>query len=278
MPASRSRTHEWRRSLDELLHKGGALEVAVAREDARGHDLVWRLRLLEVSERGIVVENPGAFGRSMPLHDGTRLHAFIVIGQNRWEFRTTVREQIPAARLRDARNGGVRLDMPELVERCMRRHARFDVGPLALPPVEMWPLLDPKTVVLSERANELAFAALEAGGAPATIDHDSLLPAVGPKFSAYLANIGGGGAGIVVEHQQAGLLTRHRVFWLRIDLDDTCPVPLVTTAKLVHTHMDSTQRTYGGLSFDFTFNPAHQKTVAAQVHRSVLALQAGQRR
>ena len=99
MPASRSRTHEWRRSLDELLHKGGALEVAVAREDARGHDLVWRLRLLEVSEHGIVVENPGAFGRSMPLHDGTRLHAFIVIrGASRKAWAARLRAGLLPAR------------------------------------------------------------------------------------------------------------------------------------------------------------------------------------
>jgi hypothetical protein len=83
MPASRSRTQEWRRSLEELRDKGGSLEVAVARDDARGHDLVWRLRIIDVRDDGIVVENPGALGRALPLHVGTRLVAYIVIGQNR---------------------------------------------------------------------------------------------------------------------------------------------------------------------------------------------------
>jgi hypothetical protein len=50
-------------------------------------------------------------------------------------------------------------------------------------------------------------------------------------------------------------------------------VPLVATGKLVHTHIDSAQRTYAGLSFDFTFNPAHQKTVAEQVERSIRTLE-----
>lgn len=276
MPASRSRTQEWRRSLEDLRDKGGSLEVAVARDDARGHDLVWRLRIIDVRDDGIVVENPGALGRALPLHSGTRLVAFIVIGQNRWEFRTAVIEEIAPGKLHDARNGAARLSLPERVERCLRRHARVDVGPLALPPVDVWPLLDPKSVVAAERANELAFAALEAGRPPEARDEEALLPTVGPRLSAHLANMGGGGAGLVIEPAQAGALSRHRLFWIRLELGDSCPVPIVTSAKLVHTHIDSAQRTYAGLSFDFSFNPGHQKTVAAQVERSLRNLEARQ--
>ena len=266
MPASRSRTLEWRRSLEELGQKGGSLEVAITRDDGRGHDLVWRLRILDVRDDGIVVENPGALGRALPLHVGTRLVAYIVIGQNRWEFRTAVLESIPPGRHADARNGASRLSLPERVERCLRRHARFDVGPLALPPVDVWPLLEPKSAVAAERANELAWAAfLE--GKPVTTDEEALLPTVGPKLTGHLANMGGGGAGLLVEPAQAGLLSRHRLFWVRLALGDGCPVPIVACAKLVHTHIDSTQRTYAGLSFDFAFNPAHQRTVAAQVEQ-----------
>jgi len=272
MPASRSRTLEWRRSLEELCQKGGSLEVAITRDDGRGHDLVWRLRILDVRDDGIVVENPGALGRALPLHVGTRLVAYIVIGQNRWEFRTAVLESIPPGRHADARNGASRLLLPERVERCLRRHARFDVGPLALPPVDVWPLLDPKSAVAAERANELAWAAfLE--GVPVTSDEEALLPTVGPKLTGHLANMGGGGAGLLVEPAQAGVLSRHRLFWVRLALGDGCPVPIVACAKLVHTHVDSSQRTYAGLSFDFSFNPAHQRTVAAQVEHSVRTLE-----
>lgn len=272
MPASRSRTLEWRRSLEELCQKGGSLEVAITRDDGRGHDLVWRLRILAVRDDGIVVESPGALGRALPLHVGTRLVAYIVIGQNRWEFRTAVLESIPPGRHADARNGASRLSLPERVERCLRRHARFDVGPLALPPVDVWPLLDPKSAVAAERANELAWVAfLE--GAPVTSDEEALLPTFGPKLTGHLANMGGGGAGLLVEPAQAGLLSRHRLFWVRLALGDGCPVPIVACAKLVHTHIDSSQRTYAGFSFDFAFNPAHQRTVAAQVEHSVRTLE-----
>ncbi|MBL9140578.1 MAG: flagellar brake domain-containing protein [Phycisphaerae bacterium] len=289
MPASRSRTVEWRRSLEELSEKGGSLEIAVARpEGSEDPRLLWRLRILSVTDEGLVVEAPGALGRTVQLHLGTAIEAFIVIGQNRWQFDTVVTKEIPAGVLPDARFGAVGLSMPESVRRCMRQFARVNVSMLDLPMVDMWPLLDPKSVVAAERANELRFAALPTGalarpaGAAtvatvAATDDEALLPTVGPRFFAQLANIGGGGAGLVVEPSEAAALSRHRVFWVRLPLGEICPVPIVCTAKVVHTHIDSSQRTYAGLSFDFTFNTAHQKTVVAQVERSVRALELKQR-
>lgn len=279
MPASRSRTVEWRRSLEELCDKGGSLEIAVARpEGSEDPRLLWRLRILAVTDDGIVVETPGAFGRTVELHIGTAIEAYIVIGQNRWQFDSEVTLEIAPGAMRDARFGAIQLSMPDSVRRCMRQHSRVDVGPLELPMVDLWPLLDPKSVVAAERANELRFAALAPNAITAPLgDEEALLPTVGPRFSAHLANIGGGGAGLVIEHDEAASLARHRVLWVRLPLGETCPVPIVCTAKVVHTHFDSSQRTYAGLSFDFTFNTGHQKTVAAQVARSVRALELRQR-
>jgi hypothetical protein len=262
--------------LEELCERGGSLEVAVAREGG-GSDLIWRLRIISVSDDGIVVETPSALGRTVKLSVGTRLVAFIVVGQNRWQFETSIAQLISPVQLPAARFGALELELPDTVQRCMRQHTRVDVGALQLPQVDLWPLLDPKSVVAAERASELAFTSLQLGRAIEPSDDDALLPTVGPRFFGHLANIGGGGAGLVVEPAEAGTLNRHRVFWVRLPLGDTCPVPIVCTAKLVHTHMDSAQRTYAGLSFDFTFNPAHQKTVAAQVERSIHALEARQR-
>ena len=66
MPASRSRTQEWRRSLQQILERGGALEFALSSapvapagspeaNDPRrvGSDLVWRVRLLALSDTEI---------------------------------------------------------------------------------------------------------------------------------------------------------------------------------------------------------------------------------
>ena len=42
-----------------------------------------------------------------------------------------------------------------MIERCQRRFDRFDLQGLKLPTVTLWPLLDPKSVIPAERANEL---------------------------------------------------------------------------------------------------------------------------
>ena len=47
------------------------------------------------------------------------------------------------------------------------------------------------------------------------------------------------------------------------------PVPMNATGKVVHTHIDSTQKTYVGIAFDFSFNPAHQKLVGDQIQHYI---------
>ena len=156
--------------------------------------------------------------------------------------------------------------MPERVDRSQRRRIRVDTQAISLPRVEIWPLLDPKTVIPIERANELAFNELQsAGELPADTAEELEIPTVGPKFTASLANLGGGGVGLVVEPDDAGPLGRHRVFWLRLNLKPELPIPAIASGKVVHTHIDSSQRTYAGVAFDFSFNPGHQKVLAGQI-------------
>jgi len=154
--------------------------------------------------------------------------------------------------------------MPTEVSRSKRRRVRVDTQAVTLPSVEIWPLLDPKSVIPGERATELAFESWRKGE---TVDGDELLsdavmPVIGPKFTADLANLGGGGVGLVVDHENAAAVGRHRIFWLRLSLKPDIPVPLCASGKVVHTHIDSSQRTYVGIAFDFSFNPAHESQVA----------------
>ena len=73
MPASRSRTNEWKRSLQQVFDRGGAIEFAIARPDgptetddphehATGTDLVWRVKVLRVTDEAMMVEAPMALG------------------------------------------------------------------------------------------------------------------------------------------------------------------------------------------------------------------------
>ena len=47
--------------------------------------------------------------------------------------------------------------LPDEVRRCQRRSFyRVETARINLPVVDVWPLLDPKSILLAERANELA--------------------------------------------------------------------------------------------------------------------------
>lgn len=279
MPANRSRTMEWRRCLRQIHERNGALEIAVAREYGEGEDgrhLVWRVRVLGVNDAEIIIEEPTTLGKTIHLKPGIELVAVLAIGQNRWMFNTkvigTAKHQSHDPRTISA----LRLTMPASVERCQRRsHYRAETTGLNLPTVDVWPLLDPKSVVVAERANELEFERADRGtpmahdGDQKREDDEVIMPDVGPPFSALLLNIGGGGAGLRVPPEDAQSLTSHKLFWIRFGLPLELTTPICASAKLVHTHMDSTQHTYAGLAFDFSFNVAHQHFVIDQICRFI---------
>ena len=286
MPANRSRTAGWRRCLKQVQERGGALEIAVTRrysdQEGDGRHLVWRVRLLEVSEQEIIVEQPMTLGQVIELESGIVLVAILSMGQNRWMFTTSVLGKVQR-RLTDRKSVEVvRLAMPASVERCQRRnYFRLETAGLTMPEVEVWPLLDPKSVLPAERANELRFHADRDGTPPGVTDvQDSndpwLLPEVGPRFTAMLLNIGGGGVGLRVDPHDAAAFGRHKVFWLRFNLLPELATPICATGKLVHTNLDSTQHTYAGFAFDFSFNPLHQGLVVEQICRYITMQQRAQ--
>ncbi|MFO0827384.1 MAG: hypothetical protein U0572_04470 [Phycisphaerales bacterium] len=283
MPASRSRTQEWRRSLQQVCDRGGAIEFAVANPSARscepvahvsGGDIVWRVRLLKLTDTEMVLEQPNALGRPIEIHKGMELVGAIAIGQNRWLFRSQMLGALEVTGFGPRPIRAVRIRMPETVDRSSRRSLRVSTADLRLPAVEVWPLLDPRSVVIAERWNEVAFEAALAGDpCPAPADPESLMPTTGPRFVASLMNLGGGGVGLRVTHEDAPNFSRHRLFWIRLSLEPELPVPICCTGKLVHTHIDSLQCTYAGIAFDFTFNPVHERFVADQIRRYIMMRQ-----
>jgi hypothetical protein len=284
MPASRSRTNEWRRSLEQLRAREGAMEIAVAHDHPGGDeailnasDLVWRVRVLDLASDEVAVDLPYALGRAIELPVGTEVVAAIAIGQNRWMFRAKVKGAWTPRAPFPRTHRGIRLSLPDHVERCLRRSTRVDVASITLPKVEMWPLLEPRSAMPAERASELAFRA-SLRGEPVQPVSEELLPTVGPGLKASLVNLGGGGLGVLVEASDASALSRHRMFWLRFTLGGVMPVPICATARVVHTHMDSSHRIYAGISFDFDFNPAHQRVVAEQIVQAINRLTSAQRR
>jgi len=278
MPANRLRNLDWQRSLRQVHERGGSLDVTIAPADrARSGphaNLLWRVRLLSMTESDFTIEQPTSLGHAIGLADGVEVVVLLTIGQNRWMFRTTVRGTVglDSGGGRSGRQAttGVILTMPTSVERCQRRaNYRVSTAELNLPAIDAWPLLDPKSVILAERANELA---VKGESGPAELH----LPEVGPRFSATLLNLGGGGVGLQVNADQSQSLLRHKLFWLRVELASALDAPICATAKLVHTHLTANQDYYAGMAFDFTFNPAHQDFVVEQIGRYVASIQRSQ--
>lgn len=286
MPAFRSRTLHWRRNLEQLARRGGTLEVAIApssevvtsAEDASigpiPADFVWRLRIVSTSDDEIELEMPEMLNRAVPVPVESTIVAAIVVGPNRWMFRSRVTgSSTPTSGL--TRSASFRIEMPEQVTRTRRRHLRVDSASLALPTVRLWPLMDLASVRPAQRA--LALAAEEIGRGERLVDRtwesEAVRPTMGPEFSATLMNIGGGGAGLRIESADAGVIANHRHFWMEIDLRPESALPLCVTARIAHTHLESTGATYAGIAFDFTADAEHARLVGRQVIGAIAARQ-----
>ena len=253
---------------------GGALEITLPCPDAEsaepsGQNLIWRVRIVGLSDREIMIDQPSALGQTLPLEDGLELIAGISVGQNRWMFHTKILGHAPG---RDG--GALRIEMPSRVERCQRRSFyRISTVGLVLPGVECWPVLDPSTVPAAETACRARVQMHEESGVVARIGDDEAnflaTPEVGPAFPARLVNIGGGGVGLIVEPQDTAGMERRRLFWLAIGLRPHVPAPVGVAARLAHTHIDSEQRLYAGMAFEFGPGDAHKRFVIDRIFRCV---------
>jgi hypothetical protein len=275
-------------NLRRLPERNGALEITVdrtrvdaARPGPEGvGDIVWRVRVLRVTETEVLVEPPAAFGASLSLGPGVELIGAMTIGQNRWMFHTRTLGAGPNDRV-------LALALPEGVERCARRSFfRISTANLTLPRVQCWPLVDPGSAAAAEAANRAEIHDLLSGVSttpfptdigPAGEPTPVLLPEVGPMFRASLLNVSGGGLGLLVAPEDAPALGARPYLWIRLDLRPHIPAPASVTARVTHTHTDSGQHIYAGLAFDFGHNPAHRKFIVELFGQYVESLQRAQR-
>ncbi len=290
MPAFRSRTLHWRRNLDQLARRGGTLEVALApaglatdtQESGSvvGADFIWKLRIHRLCEEWIELEAPELLQRIVPTPAGVEVAGAIVVGPNRWLFRTECLGSGGMTAVHGRPAATIRLRMPTEVERTRRSHLRVEAISLQLPKVRIWPLLDRESIRPVQRSLALAVEQLDAGKRLESRDWEaeSLRPQLGPEFSATLMNLGGGGVGLRVEPECGSLLSNHGRFWIEIDLRPESPLPLGVTVRVAHQHLEAAGTVYAGCAFDFTADADHAKLVARQVLGAVAARQVRQRR
>jgi len=280
MPANRSRTDRWRQSLEKIRARGGGLEFTVNNpQDPDSKNLVWRVRLLDYDDTSITLEHPGAMGLSFHIEPGTPLIGIISVGQNRWMFHTQTSESKSQPNS-STKFKTLQVEMPKKVERCMRRNFdRTSTARVDLPVVNAWPLLNHASAAPVELASRMMIQQLREQTALSSGDFDpQMLPEVGPRFEAKLANIGGGGVGLLIDRESRANIDSANIFWLSVDLRPAVPAPLVMTAKLAHTHIDSQQCTYAGLAFDFSQSTDQKHFVIKEIDRFIRASQPSQRK
>lgn len=281
MPAARRRGERWRETLAKISERGGSVEIAIDRRGGEGFrgdpgdeirlpppDLLWRVRVREANETRIVVDAPSALGRSIPIEPGTRLVVVMAVGQNRWIFLSGVTEAHPGP------GGSLTLAVPTRVERATRRtQQRVSTASLNLPDVRCWPIADPAGAIPAQTHNrQQIIAMLKQPPGPQTAGGDldtlgDLAPDVGAGFRAKLANIGGGGVGIIINSEDSALVESTKLYWTKLDLRPIIPAPLALITRLAHTHLDSQQNIHAGLAFEFGLDPAHRPFVADQIER-----------
>ena len=289
VPAVRSRTQNWRRSLQQIFERGGALELTLP-QTGDDHDsspsIIWRVRILALDDKELVVETPAALGKDFPLEDGVALVGIIAVGQNRWMFHTKNLGKTTVNSGGARSLSGVRLSAPVDVERCQRRNFyRVSTVGLELPRADLYPLLDPSTVAKAEAANRAeilrANAPDDVAGQIGPVEpgaEEPVMPLVGPKVAGVLMNVGGGGLGVMLEGDDAAAIDVHHVYWVRLALPPHVQAPVAAMARLRHTHIDSAQRTYAGLQFEFPSGAEHQQFLIDQLCRYVALVQRDQLR
>jgi len=287
VPATRSRTEHWRRSLKQLHERGGSLEISIARPgqevpgpDASGVDVIFRCKVIGLSDEEVLLQRPVTLGQPVPITGGVHLIGVIAIGQNRWMFKT--RCLGPAqVDLGGQRLDAIRIAAPVKVERCQRRSFyRVRTAGLILPDVEARTLLDPSSAVAAETAIRTRIEMLQEGRVAGFVGGEGeaslSTPTCGPSFKAKLMNIGGGGAGLLIEHEDAERLERSRPLWLMINLAPHVPAPLGVVARAAHTHIDSQRRLYAGVAFDFGHHASYRQFVTDTLCRYVQDVQRSQ--
>ncbi|MDP7070213.1 MAG: hypothetical protein QF561_02575 [Phycisphaerales bacterium] len=279
MPAQRSRTAGWRHCLNQIRDRRGSIELAVRPSmDTPGTaprgDLLFRARVLGLEDGVIRVETPVSLGQPVEFVEGLELVAIIAVGQNRWMFHT---EYLGPDQKRSLEGvPGMRLSAPKHVERCQRRRDyRIDTADLHLPDVRLWPLLEPASVIPAERLTAVDFEReLDGmcGDVAPSLDED-LMPTIGPEYAGRIVNLGGGGLGLAVGVEDAGVIGRYANWWIQFELLPSVVTPVRVTARVAHRHLRSDRSLYCGLCFDFSQNPSHRQVVARQIMRAIAGLQ-----
>ena len=269
---------QWEQLVEELEAHNGSVElglpgafeadIAAAADPATDETEIpksWRVRLLATHNDQWIVERPPIVGRHTGgLIPGVTLIGVIVKKSKRWSFRTSILRSELFELNAHNRVPALRLSPPRDIGSDQRRHFyRVSTIGAGVPPVNIWPLLDPASCIVAEDATQLRHLneALMAG-----LDQPAP-PQLGDGFVGNLVDISAGGVALSVSHNYAKVFDKHHLFWLELMLA-TNVHPLVLAGEPVHVRHDRVTATLNiGMSFYHEHNEGYRRFIQENICR-----------
>ena len=208
-------------SVRALARRNAPVDVTpiVDRQAPRGAQ-VQRLRVLDVTAAGILLELPRSRAARDALAVETQVHVLLIDQEQRWQFYSTVVD-----------TGRVKLN------------ALLEVPAIVL----AWPL----QVRQAQRRKFFRIATADTPLPPAQLsllDEDTGAPVGDEPITTTLVNISGGGLGLHVDAALAFELRRGTYLSCRLDLPGVGPIELPT--RVIHTRDVNRRTVYLGLKWD----------------------------
>ena len=226
---------QWKDIALHILERNGAVSLSpLSMEDPNHSDeLTFGSRLLDLSDRHLVVEVPNAAIAKQQFQTGARVYVVMVQRATRVELCCEIRDRVKVAINANVQTIGYELSLPIHVGSAQRReYYRAHVTALRIKPVKFIPM-DP---VLKHPMHELA-------------------------FTGNMVNISGGGMGVIVHKEHVPILRDSKFFDCDIQLPmDKEQIKFSIQCQSMHSTAGRKGDVYVGLEFVIT-DPAHKREI-----------------
>lgn len=251
---------EWFETVDEVVRHDGSISIQpdlLDREIADGQQVrEFRVRLLDVSDNGWVIDRPFARAGEVGLKPGTAVTGVIGQGTTRYAFRSKVRSTGLTNLNDQQRIAVVNLTPPTHVQVVQRRKFfRVETASNDLPPIKVFPIEDLATVADAECNLQFQLRGGEASG--------PTRPNVGEPLFATAMDISGNGVAIALDAGDRPIVSDASLLWLELSLP-TGDYPIGVAVKPVRIDPRGKEIAVG-CAFQFLFSKDHQKLVTDEI-------------
>ncbi len=254
--------------LEALQRRNGPVEVLGIPSDGDERGAAWyRVRLLEFSPAGLVIERPQISEESRYIQPDSFVRVSVADGLERWQFLAHVEKVILHPLNATTRVPALKLSAPMEIRTGQRREffrvltAAAGLRPVLLTPLPAQPEVQP---AISTGGSSPSSDTLPFPGPPTPPAQPAPAPLNFPPqpFRASLLNIAGGGLGAEAPLRLASQICLVTFYRCRLELP-TCPDPLELGASVKHIDLMDNGAYYLGLSFECLNAVEHRQCIDA---------------